>query len=37
MCTQRNRERTAQVVVDRSKKNCFEGREFNSYIPKFFS
>jgi len=30
-------ERTAQVMVDRSKKNYFEGREISFYIPKFFS
>ena len=29
-------ERTAQVMVDRSKKNFFKGRELSFYIPKFF-
>ena len=29
-------ERTAQVMVDRSRKNYFEDREISFYIPKFF-
>ncbi len=29
-------ERTAQVMVDRSKANHFKGRELSFYIPKFF-
>ena len=29
-------ERTAQVMVDRARKDYFEGREISYYIPKFF-
>jgi len=29
-------ERTAQVMVDRSRKNYFQDREISFYIPKFF-
>lgn len=29
-------ERTAQVMVDRSRKNYFKDRELSFYIPKFF-
>jgi len=29
-------ERTAQVMVDRSRKNYFQDREIGFYIPKFF-